>query len=155
MTVYYVIPCAGAKADAPAPARDLYRGTFFQHVLAAAEAEAAATERDLDVAARVLILSAKHGLLDLDTVVEPYEVKMGERGSVDYITIAGQLIARGIDAWRTGDHDEVYAMLPAAYLDRLDAAGDVIDLPVQNVYEAAPGIGYMRGVNANIARHAS
>lgn len=153
MTIYYVIPCGGDKAAAAAPARELYTGSFFQHTLAAAEAEAAATERDLGIASRVLILSAKHGLVDLDTVLAPYDVKMGEHGSMDAAGLAAQLLGRGIDAWDNGD--EVYALLPAAYRTRLARAGEMIDLPVQDVYEAAPGIGYMRGVNAIIARHAA
>lgn len=61
--VVVVIPCGAEKLDATAPARDLYVGSMFRMALAAAEAEIAGTS------GRILILSALHGLLELDTIV--------------------------------------------------------------------------------------
>jgi len=74
--VAYVIACGARKAARPAPARDFYVGQGFRHALKAAEAQAAwcASHR---MSAGVLVLSAPHGLLTLDTVIRPYDLKMG------------------------------------------------------------------------------
>lgn len=150
--IYFVVPCGAAKTAAAAPARHLYTGSAFRHALAAAEAEAAATERDLGVEARVLILSALHGLLDPEQVVEPYEMKMGAAGSIAPEALAAQIVARGM-AYGT---DEIYAMLPKAYRAALDAAAEIADGPeVHDVYEVAPGIGYQRGVASSLTRSAA
>lgn len=71
-----VIPCGGRKAPHAAPAGDLYVGSYHRAARRAADAVAART------GARVLILSALHGLLELDELVDPYELRMGAPGSV-------------------------------------------------------------------------
>jgi hypothetical protein len=147
-TVYFVIACGGAKQATPTAACDLYTGSAFRHMLTAAMAEAAATTADLGVDAKVLILSAEHGLLELDQVVAPYDRRMGDRGAVDWRTVTCQLVELGV----TTD-DEVYAMLPKAYLRVLTQAGKAEDIAVQDVYEAAPGIGFQRGVASALIRH--
>jgi hypothetical protein len=58
-----LISCSGRKGKTPAPARFLYTGALFKKSLAFAE-------REYD---HSVILSAKHGLLELDDVVEPYD----------------------------------------------------------------------------------
>jgi len=145
--ITYVIPCGGAKLDHSAAARDLYVGQMFRHTLANTERLAA-----LDVAegrgpARVLILSARYGLVDLDRVVEPYDLRMDQKGSVAADVITAQALELGID-WGA----QVYGLLPRAYLARLDAALRPLDIYVQDVYEGCGGIGEQRRVNALIAR---
>lgn len=85
-----VIPCGAQKLDSPAPAGMMYVGQ--QHRLARQAADTLA--RNLD--ARVLILSAKYGLLDLDTVIEPYDMTIGHPDAVTSLDVARQLI--GMDA---------------------------------------------------------
>lgn len=149
MTVYFVVPCGAAKTTHPAAARDLYTGSAFRHVLAAAEGEAAATSRDLGVDTEVLILSALHGLITLGEIIEPYNVKMGDAGSITVHALAEQIGDHGIEYG-----DEIYAMLPKAYRQALAAAAELAeDIAVQDVYEAAPGIGYQRGVASTLIRH--
>lgn len=141
--ITYVIPCGAHKLDHPAAARDLYTGPMFRHTLTAAQANA-----EHDTQARILILSAKHGLITLDTVLAPYDLRMDQPGSITAETLAEQALALGIDFG-----SEVYAFLPAAYLARLDEALRTHDVYVQNVYEVAAGIGYQRGVNKNVTDH--
>lgn len=148
-----LVPCAAAKLDVPAAARDLYASANFQHMLRAALTEAADTTAVLGVPARVMILSAEHGLLELDTVVAPYDTKMGDAGCVTPAVLRDQLAATGATT--------VEAMLPAAYYDALAAAvADNNDddtapwIELLNVYEAAPGIGYQRGVASSLVRTA-
>lgn len=143
---FVVIPCSAAKIDTAAPARDLYSASDnFRATLAAAESDA------WD-GATVLILSALHGLLTLDQVVAPYNVKMGDPGSVTVETIAEQAQALGM-TWEA--RADVYAMLPGAYFRKLDAALRLDDVYAADVYEAAPGIGYQRGTVSSIRRSAA
>jgi len=138
--ITYVIPCGAAKLDAPAPARDLYTGAMFRHTLAAAEAAAEGDEQ-----ARILILSAEHGLIGLDEIVAPYDRKMGQPGSVTAERIAAQAAALGI-GWRA----EVDAFLPRAYFQVLDEALKTLHVYAREVYEFTAGIGEQRGVNRTV-----
>jgi len=61
-----LVACGKEKAAAAAPARELYTGSLFR----AALADAIATN---DV---VFVVSAKHGLVELDRVIEPYDDKL-------------------------------------------------------------------------------
>lgn len=62
-----LVGCASAKLSRPAPARDLYTSPLFRKASAYAEA----------TCVRWYVLSAKHGLIHPDEVVEPYNVKLG------------------------------------------------------------------------------
>lgn len=132
-----VIPCGAQKLDEPAPAGELYTSQHFQLVLRAARRVAE------EQAGRVLILSARHGLVDPDAVLAPYDVKMGDPETITPAAIAGQL--------RAIRPTTITTLLPRAYGQALDeaaelaGAGDLIDL-----YADAPGIGYQRGVAARI-----
>ena len=133
----FVIPCSAGKADAPAPAAELYTSVFFRQALAAARSEV-----DDDA---ILVLSARHGLLALTDVVAPYDTKMGDAGCVDVATLAAQAIGRGlVDA-------EVYALLPASYFARLDEALRIFDTYATPVYEATGGIGDQKHVCSVLA----
>lgn len=123
-----VIPCSATKLDRPAPAAELYAASaYFRGALAAALAE---TDE-------VYVLSARHGLVALDEVLAPYDVRMGDAGSVTELDLAAQALALGLDGERT----EVYGFLPNAYFNRLDGALRMIDVYATPVYEATIGIG--------------
>lgn len=139
--ITYVIPCGGAKLDTPAAARDLYTGAMFRHTITAAQTEAARNTQQ-GTPARVLILSALHGLVELDTILAPYDQRMDQPGSIDAATLAAQALTLGID-WGS----DVYTLLPGAYYRRLDEALRTLDVYPQDVYEATGGIGDQRGVN--------
>ena len=143
-TTVLVIPCGAAKLTEAAPARDLYTGSMFRHQLAAA-AESFGPE-----GGTILVLSALHGLVSLDTVLAPYNVKMGDRGSVTASTVAAQAMDLGIE-WGT----EVFTLLPKAYRVLLDEALRTLDVFAQDIYEASPGIGYQRGTCSSILRTAA
>lgn len=80
--VLVVIACSGKKLDRPAPARELYVGSLFKMALAAAE-------RTPD--AHVVILSGKHGLVEVDQVLEPYEQRIDSRGAITPPVVLRQL----------------------------------------------------------------
>lgn len=83
-----VIPCGAAKQDRPARADQLYIGSYFR------QAHRWATSRQPDV---LLILSAEHGLLTPDTVIAPYDRKLGQPGSVTVDIVATQAASHGWD----------------------------------------------------------
>jgi hypothetical protein len=62
-----LIGCGAAKAAAPTPARELYTGNLFRK-------SADFVERTCDL---WYVLSAKHGLVHPDTVLTPYDVRLG------------------------------------------------------------------------------
>lgn len=136
---WIVVPCGAGKLDQAARAEDLYTGSLFRYILSAAKAEAAAIVGDCEV----VILSALHGLVRLDDVLAPYDLKMGAKGSVTAETVARQAAELGMT------YDEVagvFAMLPKAYLEVLDEALRTDDIYVLDIYETAPGMGFQRGV---------
>lgn len=147
--ITYVVPCGGVKLDHAAPAEALYVGSMFRHTY-----EHATRCAEMDTAAglgpaRVVILSALHGLVLPGTVLEPYDLRMGQPGSVTADTLAEQARTLGID-WGSA----VYALLPRPYLARLDEALRTLDVYVQDVYETCAGIGEQKRVNVHIGRPA-
>ena len=80
-----IIACSASKLDKAAPARDLYTGALFKASLAVAEA----------LSDRVVILSAKHGVLELDAVVEPYDVALASMDKSQRL-IWGDMVARAL-----------------------------------------------------------
>ncbi len=66
MTRIGLVACGKGKLDRPAPARDLYNGALFRKASAYCEATYDGW----------FILSAKHGLVDRETLVEPYDLSL-------------------------------------------------------------------------------
>jgi hypothetical protein len=106
---------------------------------------AALAEVDGDRSA-VLILSALHGLVSLDTVLAPYDVKMGDAGSIDTLDLEATFLAHGLNE----DGVDLYCMLPQAYFAALDAVARRYWVYPADVYEATAGIGEQKHVAAVI-----
>lgn len=131
MKKFVIIPCGGAKLEKPAPARHLYTGSMFRDQLA--------TALTMTTAENIRILSAKHGLLELDEIVEPYDLKMGQKASIKSETLAAQLAT-------ILPKNETYiidALLPKAYAAALEAA--TAD-HIENHFDGCAGIGYQKQV---------
>lgn len=111
-----VIACGAAKLDRPAPAADLYVGSYFRLAKAAA----------LQLADRhsVRVLSAKHGLLRLDDVVAPYDLTLGQPGAIDPDRLRWQVLQRGL--WSR----PVAALCPGRYARLLAAVFRDVDQPL-------------------------
>jgi hypothetical protein len=86
---WVVLGCGRQKQTDPAPAIDLYTSPHFR--------AAARWARSVTVPERVLVFSAKHGLIASDTLVEPYDVsfKVG-RGQIPVMTLALQIVESGL-----------------------------------------------------------
>lgn len=81
-----LISCSSAKLAHPAPARDLYCSPLFRLSLAYAQTTCTA----------VYVLSALHGLVSLDTIIAPYNRRMGGKAERDAWSrrVASGLIAK-------------------------------------------------------------
>jgi hypothetical protein len=131
---FVIIPCGGAKLDKAAPARELYTGSMFRDQLA--------TALTMTTPDRIRILSAKHGLLELDQIVEPYDVKMGSGDDISVSSVAHQL-----DTMTGGPFDaeiRIEALLPKKYAAVLEAARGFY--PIVNHFAGTAGIGYQKAV---------
>lgn len=139
--VRFVIPCGKDKLDHAAPASELYTGSAFRSCLAAALHQVDGDR------SKVLILSALHGLVTLDTVLEPYDVKMGDELALDkrddgLALLEVQFLCHGL----AEDDIDLYAMLPKAYFEALDTVARRWYVWIAPVYEACGGIGDQRAV---------
>jgi hypothetical protein len=108
-----VIQCSGAKLDRPAPAGELYTGTL--HRLEAAAARSTGH--------RTVILSALHGIVDVDQVVAPYEQRIDQPGAIDVAELAAQLVAAG--------RPRLVALTSKAYTAALLAAAAIAGCEVE------------------------
>ena len=112
-TTATLIQCTNTKRDEPAPARDLYEPSgYFRDM------RSWATARD----GPWFILSGKHGLLDPDTVIGPYDARGLSEQQAE--TAATALAVRGVKTvWVCAGRDYTGTLVPAC-----EAAGiDVID----------------------------
>lgn len=85
MTIH-IVGCAKTKSSAPGliPARARYTSPLFRLSLAAAEREATV----------VYIVSAHHGLLQLDTPLEWYDSRLGARTKRERIAFGQRVVDR-------------------------------------------------------------
>lgn len=69
MTTIYLVSCVATKASVPCAAKDLFRSVWFQKARRLAEAGGGPW----------FVLSAKHGLVNPDAVLAPYNVSLGRQ----------------------------------------------------------------------------
>ncbi|MGW1839616.1 DUF6884 domain-containing protein [Streptomyces sp. NPDC002067] len=98
-----IIPCSAGKLSRPAPAGELYTGSYHVACRRAADALTAA-------GGTVVILSARHGFLRPDQVIAPYETRMGEPGCVSVAQLRQQAREMGLS-----DAATVTVLAGAAY----------------------------------------
>lgn len=95
-----IIPCVFEKTDYKTKARNLYIGHYFETCMK----YAANKTNDKNI----FILSAKHGLIALDDLIEPYDMKMGQIGSITDELLKEQAEGFGIidkDVLAVGEED--------------------------------------------------
>jgi len=108
-----LLGCSKDKRTQPCAARDMYSASvLFQLALRWAE-----TFCD-----RAYILSAIHGLLELDTVIEPYDLKLASLSRTDR-DAWGKLVGKQLDSavpWPRERNAEIVGLAPRLYLDTID-----------------------------------
>ena len=124
-----IIPCGAAKLDHAAPAAELYTGSMFKDALR--------TARSMTTDENIRIMSAMHGLVRLDHVIEPYEMKISDKDSVTGYRLVMQLVGMKFDG-------ELITFLPKGYLKRLTSAGIAAGCTILDMYEGCAGIGYQK-----------
>ena len=122
---FVIIPCGNTKLATAAPASEFYTGSMFQDSLR--------TARKLFSDDRIYVMSAKHGIVPLDRVLEPYDVKLGMEGSIDAATLADSLDAAGIEGTIT-------SLLPKMY-DQLFTEAAAGKFEIDHHFEGSRGIG--------------
>jgi hypothetical protein len=127
-----VVACGARKLDRPAPAAQLYTGQYFRACYAAAQVVAPG---------RVFILSAKHGLLIPTAVVAPYDLRLGQAGSITASQLALQAVAHRVAAC------QVTALCGARYAELAAHVWDTVEVPL-----AGLGIGRQLHELSRIAR---
>jgi hypothetical protein len=147
-----VIACGAAKAPQALPAGQLYTSATWAHFAAAAQAVARSDSAYFGHRTEVVVLSARHGLVDLQTVIAPYDDTFTRASSVTVTKceLIDQLVHRAPAV--------IMSLLPGAYWSRLrDAVATVNEegcesdpwIELLDCYEpgfgAAFGIGYQRG----------
>ncbi|MFJ8855198.1 DUF6884 domain-containing protein [Streptomyces sp. NPDC102437] len=131
-----VIPCSEAKVDHAAPAGQLYVGKLHTHARRTADALTAH-------GGTVLVLSALHGFLPLDQVVEPYDHTWEDAGSVTVEELRAQAAELGLtDA-------DVVLLTPSRYTQRAVAVWPQASTPLAHL-----GIGRQRGRLTAMREHA-
>lgn len=148
--IWYVIPCGNEKLPHAAPAAELYQGQQFTHTLEKTQI-AAGHDRAAGFDVEIVIMSALHGLVRLDTVLEPYDCKLPRRKAPapEYLALLREQAEQMGMRW---DNAEVYALVGKDYYLALHEALFVAeDISLFDVYEACHGIGDQRRVNCNIA----
>lgn len=83
-----IVPCGKSKAPTASPAGEMYRGTYSRLALRAATA---LTDRS-----DIRIISARWGLLPLDQVIEPYELRLGQPRSITAAKVRAQAAQQGL-----------------------------------------------------------
>lgn len=136
MTSLAIAPCSGVKLPHAAPARELYAGSLYQ--LAARTATVVGDDW--------AILSALHGIVHPDTVLEPYDQQLGGEGAIRPRAVADQLAADWPDV------DEVIALTPNAYTALLAGACSLAGIRLTAPLAHSAGIGEQRGRLAAMLR---
>lgn len=115
-----IVSCGSSKRAEATQARRLYTGTNFLLTWRAAEA--------LSPTEGILILSAKHGLIGPETVIEPYNIRMGRPGSVKLATLMRQAQTLGVANAR-----RVFILAGAAYAAPLSRIWPQARTPLQGL----------------------
>ncbi len=101
-----LVSCVANKLDLAAKARDLYISPLFVKSLSVAEKTSDATH----------ILSAHHGLVDLDTIIAPYNITLASFGKRDRL-VWGRLIVESLVRRYSGETTEFTIFAGAVYVD--------------------------------------
>lgn len=119
-----VIACSASKASGAMPARYLYTGDLFQKSLRWAEAS-----RRFDA---IKVLSAKHGLVDIEQMITPYDTALHSMGFTARRAWAASVAHALVQ--QLADRAEVVALAGQLYTEGL-----VLHLQV-----LAPNVGFSR-----------
>lgn len=132
-----ILGCGAVKRAEASPAIDMYVSGYFR---AAAGWALSVTGPD-----RVLIFSAKHGLIDSRTVIEPYDVSF--RGPTSAHAVTQEVLASQAEAFRPlGLDGQTVTLAGLLYRGRLMRATDGRVQPVNPFLEELRAAGQPLGI---------
>lgn len=106
-----LVACSGQKLDHAAPAKDLYTSDLFKKARAYAE----------KFGYHWLIVSAKHGLVDPDTVIHPYDETLNTKTAAELAAWNAMVREQyNRDSWTRGGHRGIVVLAGAKYRGWLD-----------------------------------
>jgi hypothetical protein len=120
-----LIACASAKRSVAAPAAEMYVSSLFTKARMYAEEHASAW----------YVLSAKHGLVDPASVIEPYDVTLNTMGARERREWAA-LVSRQLEGV-VGSGDRAIVLAGVRYregvVDGLRARGVRVEIPLEGL----------------------
>lgn len=128
-----LIACSAVKARHPMRAEDLYQGDLFRKSLAWARLTGRFQE--------ILVLSAKHGVVQLEQVVEPYNMTLNDVGTEDR-RLWAQVVARDLmNRFSASDVPiEFVALAGRSYMEELSLELQVV-MPSAELSRPLTGLG--------------
>jgi hypothetical protein len=133
------VACVSAKQPAASPAGDLYTSTWFKKASAFAR----------QTADEWYILSAKHGLLDPETVIEPYDETLSRMPAAERRAWAHQVLKSLPDVLQPGDR--VVILAGKKYRENLIAPIEQLGCSVEVPMEGLRIGEQLRWLNQHIA----
>jgi len=125
MARIHLVACVKTKEDKPCKARDLYKSDLFIKAKAYAEGNSG----------RWYILSAKYGLVDPDTVIEPYENTLNAMSSAQRAQWSDRVFEQLQPMLSAGDI--VTFLAGKSYRDglipKLESLGVTVDIPMESL----------------------
>ncbi len=99
-----LIACSKSKADSKSKAENLYTGKLFKLSLAYA--------KNLQID-KIYILSAKHGLLDMNAIIEPYDLCLWSKNKAERVIWSEKVIKQLKEVTNISeDHFYIFAGIP-------------------------------------------
>ena len=116
----FIISCGKAKEKKKTMAYLLFNGGFFKKQLALVKSMGAKKDN-------TFILSAKYGLVKCEKIIEPYELKMGNKGCVTLEFVRNQVKEFGLEG------AEIVSTAGSAYRVILKEIFDKHSFPLEGV----------------------
>lgn len=133
-----IITCGKSKRPTESPAWRMYTGTYFKMQMRWAIHTAATAQN-------IRILSAKYGLIPLDTIIHPYDLRMGQPGS-----ITAQQLRTQLDAL-TPTPTQILTTASSTYLQTLRESTNI---PINAPFEHSGSMGQkMSAIKHHIQTH--
>lgn len=120
-----LISCVGQKSDEPQPAKDLYQSQWFLKARKYVESQG------LDWH----VISAKHGLIHRDAVIEPYEQTLNDMPAGDRKVWASKVFEQILQALPNGGQVQIFAgdKYRDYLIPMLEDAGYSVDVPLKGL----------------------
>lgn len=143
MKTVAIVGCGKAKRDFRSKARNLYTSNY------------ATKKRDFAevVADDWFVLSAKHGLVEPDRRIDPYDVTADDVDPAEFNQMVSDQAERHADVF--ADADRVVVLAGSTYIDAVDGFLASLSCPVEYPFDDTAGIGDQMSVLKEMIPHRS